>query len=202
MEDNNWVSEKFKVKPTIIGDKIRLRPFIDQDIDSMYDVLNDPNVKRLTGSVSTKEEAETPLNDLEKIKVKEWYLSLHLQPNRLDLAIEAIDSKEVVGEIVLNEWDRANFSCNLRILIGPAGQNKGFGSEAISLILKEGFERLKLHRIDLAVLAFNPRARHVYQKLGFIYEGCLREAHFYDDKWFDSELFSLLASDYLNLKVK
>lgn len=202
MKKKNMESGKFKIKPTIIGEQVKLRQFIDRDIATMVEILNDPDVKRLTGSVSTKAAAETPMSNSDKIKVKEWYLSRHSQADRLDLAIEVVESKEIVGEIVLNEWDQDNSSCNLRILIGPAGQNKGFGSEAISLLLKDAFERLNLHRIELAVFSFNPRARHVYQKLGFIYEGRLREAHFYEDKWLDIELFSLLDSDYHRLQAK
>jgi len=43
------------------------------------------------------------------------------------------------------------------------------------MIVGYGFELLGLHRISLQVYAFNPRARHVYEKVGFIAEGVLRE---------------------------
>ena len=54
--------------------------------------------------------------------------------------------------------------------------------------------RLQLgpHRISLEVYAFNPRARHVYEKAGFVTEGVLREALRYEDEWIDAAVMSIL----------
>ena len=51
---------------------------------------------------------------------------------------------------------------------------------------------LGLHRIELEVYAFNPRARRVYEKVGFVKEGTLRDALLWDGKWVDAEIMSLL----------
>src|SRR6202042_2579830 len=99
-----------------------------------------------------------------------------VQPDRLDLAVVDKASGECAGEGVLNGWDKGNHSCNFRTLIGPGGRDRGLGTEALRLIVGYGFEQLGLHRISLEVYAFNPRARHVYEKAGFVAEGVLREA--------------------------
>jgi RimJ/RimL family protein N-acetyltransferase len=64
------------------------------------------------------------------------------------------------------------------------------------LILAHGFEQLGLHRIALEVYAFNPRARRVYEKVGFVAEGTLRDALNYDDQWIDATIMSVLAPDW------
>ena len=52
-----------------------------------------------------------------------------------------------------------------------------------------------LHRITLEVYTFNPRARHVYEKVGFVHEGTGREALRFDDGWIDVHRMSILATD-------
>ena len=74
--------------------------------------------------------------------------------------------------------------------------NKGLGSEAIQLFIQYGFEQLNLHKISLEVFSFNPRAEHVYTKVGFKLEGIKREDFKYNDKYIDTKIFGLLKSEY------
>jgi hypothetical protein len=99
---------------------------------------------------------------------------------------------QCVGEVVLNEWNENNQSCNFRTVLGPAGRNRGLGTEATRLIIGYGFERLGLHRISLEVYSFNPRARRVYEKVGFVAEGMLR----YNGDWVDATVMSILADEW------
>jgi RimJ/RimL family protein N-acetyltransferase len=53
-----------------------------------------------------------------------------------------------------------------------------------------------LHRVELDVYDFNTRARHIYEKLGFVLEGTKREALWFDDGWVDCHVMGLLASEW------
>ena len=123
----------------------------------------------------------------------EWYATRNDTDDRLDLAVVDRASGACVGEAVLNQWDQGSQSCNFRILIDPAGQNRGLGTEATRLIVGYGFEQLGLHRISLEVYAFNPRARRAYEKAGFRPEGVLRESLRYGDRWIDATVMSILS---------
>ena len=101
-----------------------------------------------------------------------------------------------VGEVVLNDWDPANRNCNFRTLLAAAGRDRGLGTEAVRLIVGHGFERLGLHRISLEVFAFNPRARRVYEKVGFVAEGVLRQVLSDGDDWVDATVMSILAPEW------
>lgn len=101
-----------------------------------------------------------------------------------------------LGEVVLNEWDESNRSCNFRILLAEAGQNRGLGTEATRLVVGYGFERLDLHRISLGVYAVNPRARRAYEKVGFVVEGTRRDAPLYDGAWVDEIVMAVLAPEW------
>ena len=181
----------FSSKPTLTGRLVVLRPFASEDLAAMREVLLDPEVLRLTGSVHDKDAVPQTPEEMEK-----WYATRNDQQDRLDLAIVDRASGRCVGEAVLNEWDQENRSCNFRILLGRAGRGRGLGTEATRLIVGYGFERLGLHRISLEVYSFNPRARRAYEKAGFRAEGILRETLRYGDQWIDATVMSILDREW------
>jgi RimJ/RimL family protein N-acetyltransferase len=186
----------FASKPTLTGEGVILRPFVDADTPALLAALADPDVRILTGSVHDEASARTPVSPQEEKLAGEWYATRNFTDDRLDLAVVDKASGACVGEAVLNQWDPGSQSCNFRILIGPAGQNRGLGTEATRLIVGYGFEGLGLHRISLEVYAFNPRARRVYERCGFRPEGVLRESLRYGDQWIDATVMSVLAPEW------
>lgn len=189
------MSSPWVPKPTLEGDLVVLRPFDVADVDVMARILADPEVLRLTGSVTSTEEIHraSPLAD---DRTREWYASRAQVDGRLDLAVVDRASDTVVGEVVLNEFDPSSNSANFRTLMGPEGRGRGLGTEAARLILGHGFEVIGLHRISLDVFAFNPRARHVYATVGFVVEGVKRDAFAFDGEYADEIWMSILADEW------
>jgi RimJ/RimL family protein N-acetyltransferase len=183
----------FAEKPTLTGDLVTLRPFRDVDLGAITEAIRDPEVGRLTGSAhSTEEAADVP----DEATLRAWYSTRNDQPDRLDLAIIDNGTGSCVGEAVLNEWEEGNESCNFRILIGPAGRDRGLGTEATRLLLGHAFEALGLHRVSLEVYAFNPRGQRAYEKVGFVREGVRRDALRFDGQWVDSILMAVLDHEW------
>lgn len=181
-------------QPTLVGQLVLLRPFVAADAAAMAEMLTDPDVRRLTGSVHTSEDARSAVVDPGPLQ--EWYASRSQQVDRLDLAVLERASGAVVGEVVLNEWDPENAACNFRILLGPNGRDRGLGTEATRLVCGHGFGTLGLHRIELEVFAFNPRAQRTYAKVGFLAEGVRRDALRFDHTWIDAVGMAVLAPDW------
>jgi RimJ/RimL family protein N-acetyltransferase len=186
----------FSDKPTLTGDRVVLRPFrLDQDAAALREMLQDPEAIKLTGSGHGA--GDIPgWDDTAEAKFLDWYGTRNAQPDRLDLAIVDKASGQTVGEAVLNDWNDSNRSCSFRILVGPGGRDRGLGTEATRLIVGYGFEQLGLNSIELQVYAFNPRARRVYEKVGFVVEGVLREALRWDGTWVDATVMSILAAEW------
>jgi RimJ/RimL family protein N-acetyltransferase len=186
----------FSTKPTLVGEKVVLRPFlVDEDLSALRAILQDPEVGRLTGSDHGPDD-HTPWDDAAESRMREWYTTRNEQRDRLDLAVLDRATGTCVGEAVLNEWDSGNHSCNFRIMLGAAGQNRGLGTESVRLIVGYGFEHLALHRISLGVFAFNPRAHRAYEKAGFVTEGVHRDVLLYDGEWTDEIVMSILAPEW------
>lgn len=181
--------------PVLEGELVRLRPFVEGDAQTMHEVLADPEVQVLTGSVVSS--TGTSPFDLDGLRA--WYGSREDQDDRLDLGVEDRASGRLVGEVVLNELDPAAASANIRVLLGPQGRGRGLGTEAMRLTLAHAFERVGLHRVSLHVISHNPRARHVYESLGFVHEGTLRESVVLDGERHDEHVMSLLAPEWAAL---
>lgn len=176
-----------RTKPTLPGRVVTLRPITSRDTDAMWAMVQDEAGNRLTGTQRsfTREE------------IARWCEACADAEGRVDLAIVATSDGRFLGEVVLNEIDETNRSANFRIsLSGPRNYGRGYGSEATRLMLEYGFERLNLHRIGLEVFAFNDRALHVYEKLGFRREGVLREVLFQDGRYHDAIVMSQLRHEY------
>lgn len=182
----------FARKPTLTGELVTLRPFREEDLPHLEAAINDPEVGRLTGSVHSSDQVDRYPRE----KLREWYTTRNDQTDRLDLAVVELATGTCVGEVVLNEWDEGNETCNFRILLGPAGQGRGLGTEATRLIIGYAFEHLPLHRIELEVYAFNPRAQRAYEKAGFVVEGRRRDALRFDGERYDAIVMSVLRPEW------
>ena len=186
----------FKIKPILVGERVILRPFEVNDIDTMINILNEPELKKLTGSISNDHDAKKTMDEDEIKRVSDWYKSRNDQTDRLDLAIALKDTNQIIGEVVFNEYDDLTNNVNFRVLMSQSYNNKGLGTEAIQLFVRYGFEHLNLHKISLEVFSFNPRAERVYTKIGFIIEGIKREDFKYNEEYIDSKIYGMLKRDY------
>ncbi|WP_327089986.1 GNAT family N-acetyltransferase [Nonomuraea sp. NBC_01738] len=176
----------FSKKPTLIGDRVTLRPVGPEHVDGLLELCADDEVGRLTGSHA---------GPVDRATCEQWYATRGELAERLDLAILA--GSEYVGEVVLNHLDAPNRACNLRIaLIGSRVFGRGYGTEAIELLLRHAFTTTPLHRISLDVFTFNPRAIRVYEKVGFVQEGVNRDALFWEGEWHDSIPMAVLRPEW------
>lgn len=184
----------FSRKPSLGNDVVLLRPFSREDLEPLGQILSDPEVLKLTGSVNSTMAANSAQPVLDHA-TQNWYLTRNEQADRLDLAVVDPVSELCVGEVVLNDLDEVNRVAGFRILIGARGRNRGLGTAAIALILDYAFTTTELHRIELEVFAFNPRAVHVYERAGFMFEGTRRDALIFDGRFIDAHFISILATD-------
>lgn len=175
-------------KPTLRGEKVLLRPVDVADV--AFDPDPDPEGLRLTGSHPRP-------GGITFEQRQNWYATRADFDDRLDLAVVDLATGHFTGEVVLNDLDTDNQSCNFRIyLFSSPDRNRGLGTEATRLILAHAFETVGLHRVDLEVYDFNPRARRVYEKVGFVYEGTRRQSLLWDGEWADAHVMSILADEW------
>ncbi len=182
----------FSAKPALTGELVTLRPVEVADVPTLWTLMSDPEVGRLTGSVHHSSGEEPELWTVEELNA--IYAGWMTATDRIVWVVLDNTSGQVVGEAVLNHLDEDNLSCGFRIWISGA-TNRGLGTEAVRLSMTHAFA-VGLHRVELDVYAFNSRARHVYEKVGFVVEGTKRQALRFDDGWVDCYVMGLLAPEW------
>jgi len=121
-------------------------------------------------------------------------------PEEQPLVIEVITEEgwKPIGNIGLMNVCNIDRDAELGIFIGEKSEwGKGFGRNAIKLMLRYAFQTLNLNRIYLKVFENNLRGIKSYRASGFIEEGRMRQAKFSEGAYLDVVLMSVLRSEWL-----
>lgn len=170
------------------GKKIGLAVLEKDDLPLFKKWLNDPRL-----SIFMREFDDMLADE----NVHEWYdQSIH-DPDQVDFSIVNMKTGELAGACTLTNIDGRNSIAEARLFIGETQfWNKGYGSEALILLLDYAFNVLNLHNVRLNVNSINKKAIHVYEKLGFKLVGKLREGRTYLRKRYNLYIMDMLAREF------
>ena len=108
------------------------------------------------------------------------------------LIIESPDGP--IGRIDYEHLDGRHGSCEIAMYIGdPGAQGRGFASDALRTLARHLFNQRGVHRIELTVIESNERARRLYERVGFVTEGLLRDYLWFNGEWHNELLMALFA---------
>jgi RimJ/RimL family protein N-acetyltransferase len=172
---------------SLIGERVVLRPFDKRDLPHIQRWSNDAELRKLIGEIAPMSQAEA----------EKFYKELQADENRAWFVIVLKKGKRVIGEAGLLRMFRPWRSTDMTIIIGERDAwGKGYGKEAGRLLLDYAFQQLGFHRISIGVVGFNKNALRFWKRLGFKKEGVERDAHFYDNKYSDGIMMSILEDEY------
>jgi len=129
---------------------------------------------------------------------KKWYETYLANRDRnVRLAITIEEFGTILGVIYLLDINWLSKNCEFAIQIGEEqALSKGLGYEASKQAIDYAFNDLNLHRIYLTVLEENTRAIGLYEKLGFLVEGTLRQSIYKNKSYKNQILMALLQSSW------
>jgi len=111
-----------------------------------------------------------------------------------DYAIRERDA--LVGSIGLHGIDWSNRHAEIGYWLAPEGRGRGIVTRACHALTTHAFARLELHRLEIRCVIENVRSRAVAERLGFRFEGTLREAYYLHDGFRDLALYAMTASEW------
>jgi RimJ/RimL family protein N-acetyltransferase len=112
-------------------------------------------------------------------------------------AIRRLEDERLIGEIGLEGDKLPHAEAFVGIGLGEREfWGKGYGSDAMRIILRYAFTELNLHRVSLDVFEYNPRAVRSYQKVGFVEEGRLRRFLHRDGRRWDLIFMGILREEW------
>ena len=171
----------------VVGQKCYLSPIAEEDVGLYTKWLNDPevtvNLTRLPKNITMQGERE--------------YVRNTAADNVYDFGIVDLHTDKLIGNCILLEPDFINRTSELGIYIGDKEfWNRGYGTEAMNLLLDYAFNALNLHSILIQVKAFNKHAIRLYERCGFQRVGRLRDAELILGKRYDLIMMDILADEF------
>ena len=175
--------------PVLETERLRLRHPRKEDVDDLFAVFSDSEAMRYW--------SHEPWTDLE---VAQNYLasidSGFADRSLFQWAITLTKEDRLIGTVTLLHWDRTNRHLEVGFMLSRERWGKGFATEAVRAVLSFAFEHLGVHRVEAELDPRNEASARLLEKLGFKYEGLLRERWFLYNEWSDSALYGLLRREF------
>ena len=176
----------------LVGDRIYLSPRSSEDVEKFTEWLNDFETTDYTGRSGI----------LTTLDGERKYLEENSNPEATFVIVTLEDNK-MIGTVSLEDINWINRTATLGIFIGDKEfRSKGYGTEAIRLILEYGFKYMNLYNIKLDLMEFNERALKCYEKCGFKEYGRRRKCKFVNGKYYDSISMDILADEFTGDFIK
>lgn len=170
------------------GNRVKLGPIKREYIDSYLKWFNDPEITQYL----------VMYRPLTRMWEEDWLENLKDRTDTIIFSISLLDDTHI-GNCGLHAIDWKNRFGEAGITIGEKEyQGKGYGTEAMEILLEYGFNTVNLNRIQLRVYDFNIRAIKSYRNIGFIEEGRLRKAIFNKGEYHDILMMSILREEWNN----
>jgi RimJ/RimL family protein N-acetyltransferase len=172
--------------------RIRLRSFELSDLDEIMKHWNNMELRNFIGSA---DRGPAGRSDEENWIRNTW--KEREERKSFTFAIASKLDNKLIGGIGLFAISRTNRSAMTGISIyNPKHWGKGYGQEAMDLMLSFAFQNLNLNRVELETFDFNKRAQKCYLKVGFKETGRKRAARFINGDYHDSVIMDILRSEW------
>jgi len=167
------------------GSRIYLSPMNIEDAETYVKWLNDLRVSDGVGNSSWIISLQAE---------KEW---INQNVNSYNFAIVLQESDTLIGNCGINNLHQISRHAEIGIFIGDEdNRSKGYGAEALRLLLGFCFDYLNLNNVMLKVFSFNERAINCYKKVGFKEVGRRRQSYYLRGKYYDDVYMDILREEW------
>jgi RimJ/RimL family protein N-acetyltransferase len=176
------------------GPTIRLRAIEQADLDAILTDTEEPDTEidryedAVPFPISREREREEVQKNAQEVG-KEDYLHFAIE-NR---------AGQVVGYINNFDCQRRSGTFKYAILIKYAHWRKGYGREALTILLRYMFREMRYQKCTALVYSFNERSLRFHEAMGFTFEGRLRNMHYTNGEHYDEIYFGMTAAEWEQL---
>ena len=176
----------------LVGDRIYLSPRSIEDAEKFTEWMNDFYVTDYTGRSGT----------IMSLEGEKKYLIENANPEAT-FSIITLDEDKIIGTVGLERINHIHRTATLGVFIGDRNYlSKGYGTEAIRLLLDYGFNYMNLHSVKLEVMSFNKRALKCYKKCGFKETGRIRDNKFINGNYYDTITMDILRNEFTESYIR
>lgn len=175
--------------PVLSSGELVLRPIEDKDTAALFSHFSD-------NAVTKYMDIDSFTNISEATQIIQFFHQSLEKEEGMRWAITLAGSDELIGTCGYHKISKTHFKAEIGYDLRPSYWGKGIMKEAVSIMLDYGYEELQFNRIEAFVDPDNLASSKLLTRLGFRYEGFLRDAFFEKGKFVNAELYSLLRSEH------
>lgn len=175
--------------PVLESNRLLLRAVTNEDVNEVLALRGNPKTMKyiprplLSSKAMASEHIEMIIQKINKNEAINWAITLKGNP-------------KLIGIIGHYRIQTENHRSEIGYMLLPDFQNQGIASEAINIVLEYGFNQLKLHSVEAVIDPENNISEKVLEKNGFIKEAHFIENEYWDGKFWDSVVYSLLKTNF------
>lgn len=184
------VKKVFKNLPTLETERLKIRLIKEDDIYDLFEYCSDDDVTRYLTFDTYK--------SLDEAKERIQYCLENYKniDGPILWAIEYKQDSKLIGSIDFVKWNIEHKVGEIGYALNKKYWNKGIMTEALKAVLKFGFEKMELNRIEINCDERNIASAKVMEKNGLKYEGTLRQKRFQKGEYINLKYYSILKEEY------
>ncbi|GAC1369524.1 MAG: GNAT family N-acetyltransferase [Ktedonobacteraceae bacterium] len=183
------IDTAFNHFPELNTDRLRLRQIQPGDAEALFAILSDPQVIEFYGHDPHQSLSATQ-QLIDEIRAR------YERHEALRWGITMRGDDRLLGSCSLHHFAASSRRAETGYELGRTSWGKGIMTEAMSAILNYGFTELELHRVEAIIDIANERSKALLLKLGFTYEGNLRQRYAFHGRFEDEHYFGLLKNEW------
>jgi [ribosomal protein S5]-alanine N-acetyltransferase len=175
--------------PILQTERLLLRQFTDSDLEHVYQGLSHPDIIQYYG---------VRYDSLEATKAQmQFFADLEKDGTGLWWAVCSPDNSNFYGAGGINGLSKTHRKAEVGFWLLCDYWGKGIMTEALPLIIQYGFEHMGLHRVEGIVEPENISCKRALGKLGFQYEGTMRDCEIKNGKFISLEIHAMINPEEL-----
>jgi RimJ/RimL family protein N-acetyltransferase len=172
--------------------RLMIRPFRRRDVAAMHEAVS--------GSVDDLQPWLPWVEDYDRGVAQRFVresVGAWSEGRAFDFTIRAIDDpNRHIGNVSVWTTSQQNSIGEVGYWIRSDETGKGFGTEATTRAVQIGFEEMGLHKVQLRIAVGNAASDRIAEKLGFGFEGTLRDEVRVGNRWLDHTVWSMLEAEW------
>ncbi|KAF2331353.1 GNAT family N-acetyltransferase [Flavobacterium daemonense] len=171
--------------PIIETERLLLRRITDDDVNEIFELRSNPETMKYIPRPLAKNH--------EDALVHITTINTNIDNNiGINWAITLKENPKLLGIIGYYRMQPENYRAEIGYMLLPEFHGKGIIPEAVKRLITYGFKDLKLHSIEAVIDPENLASEKVLQKCGFVKEAHFKESDFYEGRFLDKVIYSLL----------
>jgi ribosomal-protein-alanine N-acetyltransferase len=175
--------------PSLSTSRLLLRQIQPSDAEALFATFSDEEVMEFYGH-----EPHRSLDDSHELISR--IQARYARRESIHWGITLVGEDRVIGSCSFHRFDEGFHYAETGYELHRAFWGRGITFEAMSAILTYGFNELDLHRVEAVIDPLNERSKGLLLKLGFTYEGNLRQRYYFRDRFEDEHYFGLLKDEW------